>query len=110
MAIDEALADRIRTALFDRGIEWEERRMFGALIFMVGGSILMGVRGGGGLLVRVDPAESERLLEQAGRYYAQVALMGAKDMGPSWLDVSPDAVEDESGLAHWIDACLRRAS
>ncbi len=109
MAIDEHLADRVRTALFDRGIAWEEKRMFGALIFLVKDEILMGVRGGGGLLVRVDPDESEQLLEQAGRYYAQVALMGERGMGPSWLDVSPDAVEDDAGLAHWLDACLRRA-
>lgn len=108
MAIDEHLADRVRTALFDQGIEWEERRMFGALIFMVGGAILMGVRGGGGLLVRVDPTESEDLLREAGAYYAQVAVMGEKNMGPSWLDVSPDAVDDDAGLDHWVEAALRR--
>lgn len=108
MAIDEHLADRLRTALSDRGVEWEEKRMFGALIFLVGGSILVGVRGGGGLLVRVDPAESEELLREAGPWYAQVAAMGGKDMGPSWLDVSPDAVEDDAGLDHWVGAALRR--
>lgn len=108
MAIDEHLADRVRTALSDRGVEWEEKRMFGALIFMVGGAIALGVRGGGGLLVRVDPAESEGLLRAAGPWYAQVALMGEKDMGPSWLDVSPDAVEDDVGLEHWVAASLRR--
>ena len=108
MAIDEHLADRVRTALSARGIEWEEKRMFGALIFMVAGTIALGVRGGGGLLVRVDPAESEALLREAGPWYAQVALMGEKDMGPSWLDVSPDAVEDDAGLEHWVAAALRR--
>lgn len=108
MAIDEHLADRVRTALFDQGIEWEERRMFGALIFMVGGAILMGVRGGGGLLVRVDPAESDDLLSEAGAYYAHVAVMGEKTMGASWIDVSPDAVDDDAGLDHWVEAALRR--
>ncbi|HIZ97243.1 MAG TPA: TfoX/Sxy family protein [Candidatus Janibacter merdipullorum] len=108
MAIDEHLADRVRTTLSDHDLEWEEKRMFGALIFMVGGAILVGVRGGGGLLVRVDPDESEELLREAGPWYAQVALMGEKDMGPSWLDVSPDAVEEDRGLAHWVDAALRR--
>lgn len=108
MAIDEVLADRVRTALLDRGVEWQEQRMFGALIFLVGGSILVGCRGGGGLLVRVDPQESEGLLREAGPYYAQVAEMGGRDMGPSWLEVSPDAVEDGRGLAHWLDAALRR--
>ena len=108
MAIDEELANRVRSALSDRGIEWEEKRMFGSLIFLVGGEIILGARNGGGLLVRVDPAESEALLREAGPWYAQIALMGEKNMGPSWLDVSPVAVEDERGLAHWVDAALRR--
>lgn len=108
MAVDELLADRVRTALSDRGIEWEEKRMFGALVFLVGGSILLGVRGGGGLLVRVDPAEGGALLREAGPWYAQQAVMGERGMGPSWIDVSPDAVEDDAGLAHWVAAALRR--
>jgi len=108
MTIDEELANRVRSTLSDRGIEWEEKRMFGAQIFMVGGSILVGVRGGGGMLIRCDPAESAALLRDAGPMYAHVATMGEKDMGPSWLDVSPDAVEDDEGLGHWVDAALRR--
>ena len=108
MAIDEELADRVRSALSARGLEWEEKRMFGSLIFLLGGAILLGARNGGGLLVRVDPEESEDLLREAGPWYAQVALMGEKDMGPSWLDVSPDALADDDGLAHWVDAALRR--
>lgn len=108
MAIDEELANRVRSSFSERGIEWEEKRMFGALIFMVAGAILLGCRGGGGLLVRVDPMEGEELLRAAGPWYAQPALMGEKDMGPSWLDVSPDAVDDDSGLDHWVDAALRR--
>ena len=108
MAIDEHLAARVRVDLTERGIEWQEKRMFGSLILLVGGEILVGVRKGGGLLVRVDPDESEQLLRDAGPWYAQVALMGDKDMGPSWLDVSPDAVEDQAGLGHWLEAALRR--
>lgn len=47
MSIDEGLADRVRAALSDRGVEWEERRMFGALVFMVDAAIALGVRGAG---------------------------------------------------------------
>ncbi|WP_338748416.1 TfoX/Sxy family protein [Janibacter alittae] len=108
MAIDEDLANRVRSSLSDRGVEWEEKRMFGSLIFLVGGAIALGVRGGGGLLVRVDPHEGETLLRDAGPWYAQQALMGEKEMGPSWLDVSGDAVEDDVDLTHWVDAALRR--
>lgn len=108
MAIDEDLANRVRTVLSDRGIEWAEQRMFGSLAFMVGGSILVGVRGGGGLLARVDPAEGPDLIREAGPWYAQVAVMGGRDMGPSWIDVAPDAVDDDTALGHWVDAALRR--
>lgn len=108
MAIDEELANRVRTALSDRGVEWEEKRMFGALIFMVGDAISLGVRGGGGLLVRCDPEEGETLLREAGPWYAQPAQMGKWDMGPSWIDVSPDAVAQDKGLNVWVEAALRR--
>ncbi|WP_277452517.1 TfoX/Sxy family protein [Janibacter sp. DB-40] len=108
MAIDEELAERVRTALHDRGIGWEEQRMFGSLIFLVGGAIVLGARDGGGLLVRCDPAETEALLTGAGHWYAQPARMGRREMSDSWIDVSPDAVTDDAGLAHWVDAALRR--
>lgn len=108
MAIDEQLAERVRTALHDRGIAWEEQRMFGSLVFLVGEAIVLGARDGGGLLVRCDPAETEALLAGAGRWYAQPARMGRREMSDSWIDVSPDAVADDAGLAHWVDAALRR--
>lgn len=108
MSIDEELANRVRAALSDRGIEWAEKRMFGALIFLVSGEIALGVRGGGGLLVRCDPEEGEALLREAGSWYAQPAQMGKRDMGPSWIDVSPDAVEQDTGMAVWVEAALRR--
>lgn len=107
MAIDEQLADRVRSALSARGIQWDEQQMFGSLVFLVGEAIVLGARDGGGLLVRCDPDETESLLTDAGPWYAQRARMGKREMSDSWLDVSPDAVEDEAGLDHWVEVALR---
>lgn len=108
MAIDEDLAERVRSALAARGIQWEEQHLFGSLVFLVGEAIVLSARNGGGLLVRCDPAETESLLAQAGSWYARPARMGRHQMSDSWIDVAPDAVADEPGLEHWVAAALRR--
>src|SRR4051812_50176666 len=61
MAYDEALAARIRELVAgESGVE--EQRMFGGLAFLVGGNMAVAASGQGGLLVRVDPAESKQLV------------------------------------------------
>jgi hypothetical protein len=65
MAYDQELADRIRDLLPD-GVEVTEKPMFGGLAFLVGGHLAVSASGRGGLMVRVDPAESERLVTAPG--------------------------------------------
>src|SRR3954464_11177535 len=61
MAYDEALAARIRELVAgESGVE--EQRMFGGLAFLAGGNMAVAASGQGGLLVRVDPAESHQLV------------------------------------------------
>ena len=61
MAYDEALAERIRVLLGDRpGLT--EKKMFGGLAFLVGGNMAIAASGQGGILVRVDPEESDELV------------------------------------------------
>ena len=61
MAYDEELADRIRALLDDRdGLT--EKKMFGGLGFMIGGNMAIAASGQGGILVRVDPEESDELV------------------------------------------------
>ncbi|HET7651383.1 MAG TPA: TfoX/Sxy family protein, partial [Acidimicrobiales bacterium] len=61
MAYDEELADRIRALVAgERGVT--EKKMFGGLAFLVGGNMAVAASGQGGLLVRVDPAEGDRLV------------------------------------------------
>jgi hypothetical protein len=106
--MDEAateLADRVRALLMSEpGLE--EKRMFGTRAFLLDGRILVGARKGGTLLVRVTSEKGSALLTETG---ASIAVMGAKAMGPSWLDVAPIALEDEESLMFWVDAARESA-
>jgi hypothetical protein len=61
MAYDRAFADRIRALVADEpGLA--EKQMLAGLAFLVGGNMAVAASGQGGLLVRVDPAETDDLL------------------------------------------------
>ncbi|HEX6465299.1 MAG TPA: TfoX/Sxy family protein, partial [Vicinamibacterales bacterium] len=61
MPHDADLADRLRQFLAGTpGLT--ERKMFGGIAFLVRGNMAIAASGQGGLLVRVDPAQSERLV------------------------------------------------
>ena len=90
MAYDEALAARIRE-LVPKGTA--EKKMFGGLAFLVGGNMAIAASGQGGLLVRVDPAESNELVRTTR---AETMVMRGRAM-PGWLRV--DAGDD---LAEWV--------
>ncbi|GAT73462.1 TfoX/Sxy family protein [Microbacterium hydrocarbonoxydans] len=105
-AAGEELADRVRALLSDdSGLE--ERRMFGTRAFLLDGKILVGARKGGVLLVRVTEEHGASLLVRPG---AAVAVMGARTMGPSWLDVSPTTLQDDDELMFWLDAAREDAA
>ena len=61
MAYDEELADRLRE-LLDGELGLTEQKMFGGLAFLIGGNMAVAASGQGGVLVRVDPADSDALL------------------------------------------------
>ena len=76
MAYDEELAARIRELLAgEAGLT--EKKMFGGLAFLIGGNLAIAASGEGGLLVRVDPAESETLVAATP---ASVAVMRGRPM------------------------------
>jgi hypothetical protein len=94
MAYDEALARRIRELLRDEP-SLTEKTMFGGLAFLVGGNMAVAASGQGGLLVRVDPGDSEELVRTTG---AEPMVMRGRAM-PGWLRVRP---RDEE-LAAWVE-------
>lgn len=98
MAFDEQLADRVRARL-DTTEAVTEKRMFGGLAFLVAGNLAVAVSGQGGLMVRVEPGETEALLREPG---AAPMVMRGKELD-GWLRVDGDAVDGEEALAAWVD-------
>jgi TfoX/Sxy family transcriptional regulator of competence genes len=105
VAYDRALADRIRK-LVEAVPDLTEKEMFGGLGFLVAGNMAVAASGKGGLLVRVDPAETEALLSSPG---ARLFEMGGRKMR-GWLTVDAAQVEDRATLAVWVDRGIAFAS
>jgi TfoX/Sxy family transcriptional regulator of competence genes len=97
MPYDEELAARIRDLMArERGVS--EKTMFGGLAFLVDGNMSVAASGQGGLLVRVDPDESDALLGKPG---VGLMEMGGRSMA-GWLRVEADAVHTKKQLAPWV--------
>jgi hypothetical protein len=97
MAYDEDLAARIRSLLTgERGVT--EERMFGGLAFLAGGHMAVAASGQGGLLVRVEPAETDAL--RAEPHVAPFVMRGRDMQG--WLRVEPGGAADDEQLAAWV--------
>lgn len=98
MAYDEQLAARIRDLVADEtGLT--EKKMFGGLAFLVEGNIAVAASGQGGLLVRVDPAESVELVERTPA--TEMEMRGRRMAG--WLRLDSADVEAEDELSTWVD-------
>lgn len=97
MAYDEELAARIRDLVGDEpGLT--EQKMFGGLGFLVGGNMAIGASGQGGVLVRVDPAQSDALVAASS---ARPMEMRGRQM-KGWLRVDADDVRTTQELAKWV--------
>ncbi|MGH3659052.1 MAG: TfoX/Sxy family protein [Micromonosporaceae bacterium] len=95
MAYDRELADQIRELLV-RDVGVTERRMFGGLAFLVNGNMAVAASGQGGLMVRVDPADSDDLLD--GEWVRPMVMRGRPMRG--WLRV--DVAADAGQLEQWV--------
>jgi hypothetical protein len=96
MAYDEELAERIRGLLPD--LEVTEQKMFGGLAFLVGGHLSVAASGRGGLMIRCDPADTERLVAEPG--VSRMEMRGREMDG--WLRVRADAVSSDAELGRWV--------
>ena len=98
MAYDEELAGRIRD-LVGREAGAVEQEMFGGLAFLIDGNMAVAASGQGGLLVRVDPGESDKLVAETG---ARPMEMRGREMR-GWLRVDSEDVVARPALAMWVD-------
>ena len=98
MAHDEDLAQRIRDLVAGQpGLT--EQKMFGGLAFLIGGNMAVAASGQGGILVRADPEESQRLVETNR---ASLMEMRGREM-PGWLRVDAAELDGEAELARWVE-------
>jgi TfoX/Sxy family transcriptional regulator of competence genes len=98
VAYDEALAGRIRDLIGNEaGVT--EQKMFGGLAFLIGGNMAIGASGEGGVLVRVDPAESNALVASTN---ARVMEMRGRQM-QGWLRVDSEHVRTKRELTKWVE-------
>jgi TfoX/Sxy family transcriptional regulator of competence genes len=98
MAYDEELAGRIRDLVAGRrGLT--EKKMFGGLAFLIGGNMAVAASGQGGLLVRVDPAESDALVASSS---ARPMEMRGREM-QGWLRVDGEHLRTRRQLAAWVE-------
>jgi hypothetical protein len=97
VAYDEDLASRIRELVLDEpGIS--EKAMFGGLAFLIGGNMSVSASGQGGLLLRVDPAITDALLEEP---HAHPFEMRGRAM-QGWLRVDSEGVSTQPDLERWV--------
>lgn len=97
MAHDEDLADRIRELVAGES-DLTEMRMFGGLAFLIGGNMSVAVSGQGGLMVRVEHEDTDKLLE---RPHARPFEMRGREM-QGWLRVDPEGVRTKRQLEPWV--------
>ena len=97
MAYDEDLADRIRELVASEP-DVTEHQMFGGLAFLVGGNMSVAASGQGGLMVRVNPDDTDALLAKP---HARPFEMQGREMR-GWLRVDAEGVRTKRQLAPWV--------
>ena len=97
MPYDEDLALRLRELLAGEDA-LTEKKMFGGLAFLLHGNMSVAASRNGGLLVRVDPAETDACL---ARPHASLMEMGGRTMD-GWITVAPDGLKTRPELAAWV--------
>jgi TfoX/Sxy family transcriptional regulator of competence genes len=97
MAYDEDLANRIRELLAgEEGVT--EKKMFGGLAFLINGHMSVSASGRGGIMVRVDPDESDALV---AREHVSLMVMRGREM-PGWLRVADEGIRTKRQLEPWV--------
>jgi TfoX/Sxy family transcriptional regulator of competence genes len=97
MAYDDELANRIREVVHgEPGLS--EKRMFGGLAFLVDGKLAVSASSMGGLLLRIDPRETERLVSEP--HVGRFEMRGRQMDG--WLRVDAEVLETDDELRRWV--------
>ena len=101
MPYDEDLANRIRELLAGEDAI-TEKKMFGGLAFLLHGNMTVSASRTGGLLARIDPADTDAALQ---RPHAARMEMGRRTMD-GWIAVAPEGVRTQRELTAWVERSL----
>jgi TfoX/Sxy family transcriptional regulator of competence genes len=97
VAYDEHLAERIRELVAEEP-NLTEKKMFGGLAFLIGGHMSVSASGQGGILLRIDPQQTDELLQKP--HAAPFEMRGRTMDG--WLRVDPDGLKTKAQLERWV--------
>ena len=97
MTYDEDLANRLRELLANESAI-TEKKMFGGLAFLLHGNMSVSASRNGGLLARIDPADTDACL---ARPHAALMEMGGRTMD-GWITVAPEGLKTKRELAAWV--------
>ena len=97
MTYDEKLAERIRELVAEEP-EVSEKKMFGGLAFLVAGNMAVAASGQGGLMVRVDAADGDKLIATTN---ARPMEMRGRSM-TGWLRLDSHDVRQKRQLEKWV--------
>ncbi len=98
MAFDRDLALRLRELLADED-RITEKKMFGGLAFLLNGNMCVSASRTGGMLVRIDPANTRAAL---ARPHVALMKMGGRTMD-GWLLVAPEGVRTKREIGAWVE-------
>jgi TfoX/Sxy family transcriptional regulator of competence genes len=101
MAFSEYLSERVRHSLKDNKASFEEKRMFGGLVFLVDDKMCVGIIKDN-LMVRIDPADQENFLQEEGCRMMDFTKRPMK----GYLYISPEGIDMDEDLDKWVKRCL----
>jgi hypothetical protein len=101
MAFNQALAARIRQRLARRK-NIEEKKMFGGIVFMLHGNMLVGVWKDC-LIVRLGLDQGDEALREP---HVKVFDITGRPMR-NWVLVEPGGVEDDAQLKGWVQRAVK---
>ncbi len=101
MAYDTYLEDRISNLLKSKNIEFENKKMFGGLCFMIDDKMCIGIVENK-MMIRVDPMIQDECLSQEGC----VIMDFTKRPMKGYLYILPEAMDNDENLSFWAQKAI----
>lgn len=107
MAYDDYLADRIRLALMQKKVAFDELKMMGGLCFKVADKMLCGIHidkklNHNLLMARVGEGAYEKAMQE--EHVLPMDFTGRPMKG--YVFVTPHGIDTDDQLAKWLEMCL----